>query len=149
MKRTLVWSVLILAIPSLVACSGGDSTGDVVNNGGGSSTLSASVVPDMPVPTPGSVSLQEGSSSGNLVTVDAMVTDVSGVYSAAFDLVFNPAQAEFVGRSAGRMLESGGVILMFAFDDLDSFVDDPDISVSMFSGVDPGCTTTAPTIWIA
>ena len=58
MKRALVWSFLILAIPSLVACSGGgDSTGDVVNNGGGSSTLSASFVPDMPTPTPGSVSL--------------------------------------------------------------------------------------------
>lgn len=109
MKRTLVWSVLILAIPSLVACSGGDSTGGVVNNGGGSSTLSASFVPDMPTPTSGSVSLQEGSTSGNLVTVDVMVTDVAGVYSAAFDLVFNTAQAEFVGRSAGQMLESGGV----------------------------------------
>lgn len=110
MKRMFVWSVLVLVIPSLVACSGGDSTGGVVNNGGGSSTLSASFVPDMSTPlAPGSVSLQQGSTSGNLVTIDAMVTDVTGVYSAAFDLVFNPAQAEFVGRSAGGMLESGNV----------------------------------------
>ena len=109
MKRMFVWSVLVLVIPSLVACSGGDSTGGVVNDGGGSSTLSASFVPDMPSPGPGTVSLQQGSASRNLVTVDALVTDVSGVCSAGFDLVFNPAQAEFVGSSAGEMLESGGV----------------------------------------
>ena len=114
MKRLFVWSVLVVVVPSLVACGGGgDSTGDVINNGGGSTTLSASFVPDLPAPGPGTVSLQPGSSSGNVITVDAMVTDIAGVYSAGFDVVFNPLQVEFVGRSAGQMLESGGASVAY------------------------------------
>ena len=97
----------LLAVVSLTACGGG---GDgVSSSGGGSSLLAASFTADLASPGPNTVSLQEGSSSGNMVTVTVQVTDTVNLTGGTFDLFYNPARFNYMGSSAGNLFESSGV----------------------------------------
>ena len=71
-------------------------------------SLAASFTADQPSPGPDVVSLDEGSKTGNLVTVDIQVTDISGIYGAAFDVTYDPSMATFENWSSGSLLEQGG-----------------------------------------
>jgi hypothetical protein len=105
MKR--LGTALVLALVSvLCACGGGG--GGAVGGGGGSTNVNAAFVADVPSPGADSVSLAEASSSGAAVTVAVNLTDVSGVYSAGFDLTFDSSRVSFEGYSPGTVLEQGG-----------------------------------------
>jgi len=106
MKRA--WTVLALAVVAVAwtGCgSGGSDDGNPSD--GGSSTVAASFVADEPAPAAGDVTLQEGSKSANTVSVLVNVTGVNDVYGASFDVEFDPTKVEYVGHSAGNVLESG------------------------------------------
>lgn len=93
-----------------VGCSGGgeDATGGVGGNNGGSSLVSAGFSAEQPIPGALSGSLQPGSSTGNTVTVLVQLTDISDVFGVGFDVVYDASRVDFVGRTAGNVLESGG-----------------------------------------
>ena len=97
----------LLAVVSLTACGGGG--GDVTGSSGGGSLLAASFTAEQPSPGPNSVSLQEGASSGNTVTVLVQVTDTADLTGGTFDVFYNPARFTYRGSSAGNLFESSGV----------------------------------------
>ncbi len=100
----------IVALTSVVACGGGGS--DPVNDGGGGSSLiSADFTPSTPNPGADMVTLQKGTANANNVVVDVRVTDVNGVFGASFDVLYNTAQAAFVGYTAGDALAGGNTPL--------------------------------------
>ncbi|MCZ6670121.1 MAG: hypothetical protein O6947_03750, partial [Acidobacteria bacterium] len=62
----------------------------------------AQFVPDQPVPAAGMVTLQAGTITGGLASLDVLVTlapGSPGVFSASFDVVYNPVVAFFTGAS--------------------------------------------------
>ena len=100
----------LLAIVFLTACGGGGGGTDGITDGGGGSTLlAATFTPEQPAPGPNSVSLQEGASSGNAVTVLVEVTDTVDLTGGSFDLYYDSARFTFLGNSAGNLFESAGV----------------------------------------
>ena len=55
-----------------------------------------------------SAAMGAGATQGNSVAVELNLRDVSGVRSAAFDVIYDPAVIEFVGWNAGDALEQSG-----------------------------------------
>ena len=108
MKRfSRIASILsLLALVSLTACGGGG--GGPVDTGGGSTTLAATFISDTPSPGTDTVSLQQGSLAGNLVTIDVVVTDTADLTGAAFDLFYDSARFSFVASGAGDLFENAG-----------------------------------------
>lgn len=99
---TLLASSLVL-----LACGGGGESGPG-NDSGGSQTLSASFLPDLASPGPGTVALTAGAATGNLVTVNVAVAGVNDVYSAGVDVVYDDSVVDYVSWSRGTLLEAGG-----------------------------------------
>jgi len=89
----------------MVACGGGGG-GDVVR--GPSSNLEASFTAAMTNPGANTVNMGAGTAADDHVTVRVRVTDTSGVYGAAFDLIYNPIMVEYIDWSPGSFLEQGG-----------------------------------------
>ena len=102
MNRALIIALVALVAVS-TACSSGSGDDPVVVP-----VFSAGFVPLEPNPGPDTVSAGEGGIGGNLVTVDINVTDTNGMYGAAFDLIYNPSGANYVGFTEGNLFEQGG-----------------------------------------
>jgi len=106
------WNVVMLAAICLGAavCCGGGGTSEspIPEDPGGSTPLAGSFTPELASPGDGTVAMALGGASGNLVTVEVNVTGVDDVFSADFDVTYDPQQAEFVNWSAGTLLETGG-----------------------------------------
>ena len=103
MNRALIIALVALVAVS-TACSSGSSQDPVV-----SPIPTAGFLPDAPNPVPNdTVSAGEGEIGGNLVTVDINVTDTNGMYGAAFDLIYDPSGANYVGFTEGSLFEQGG-----------------------------------------
>lgn len=98
----------LLGVVFLTACGGGSDV-----SSGGVSLLAASFTPQQLNPGPNSVSLQEGASSGNVVTVFVQVTDTVDLTGGTFDLFYDSARFTFVGFSAGDLFESDGVTPLY------------------------------------
>ena len=65
----------------------------------------AQFVPDQPAPTDGMVTLQPGTITGGLASLDVLVTlapGSPGVFSASFDVVYNPVVVFFTGASTAN-----------------------------------------------
>lgn len=101
------YSVLVIVLVAGAAC-GGSSGDPVPGPGGGSSNLVAGFTPDQPSPGADTVALHEGASTDDIVTVRVAVTDVGGIFGAAFDLTYDPGRASFVNWTSGTLLEQGG-----------------------------------------
>jgi hypothetical protein len=84
-------------------------------SGGGTTTprIGAAFVPDRATPEPANVTLAAGAAVDDLVTVHATITDVDGLYGAAFDLTIDPAIATFVSYTPGEVLETGGHVPIY------------------------------------
>jgi len=107
--RTLAIITTLLALMFALGCGGGGEEDSGIGGGsGGSNNLAGSLTPDEPNPGPGSVSMQPGATSGNLVVIECTVTDASDVFGTAFDVTFDPTMAEYVSWAAGDLLEQGG-----------------------------------------
>ncbi len=108
MDRAGGWMIgmSLLALATFTACGGGG--GGVVNTGGGSTVLAAGFVADQPNPGANSVSLQQGSVSGSMVTIDVVVTDTVDLTGATFDLRYDSATFSYITSSAGGLFENAG-----------------------------------------
>jgi len=106
-RGCLVTAVLAVLFAHATGC-GGSSDGAVTSGG-----LQASFTADEPAPGPSSVSLEQAGVAGDLVTLDVRVTDVGGVYGAAFYLVLDPAIATLVRYEPGEILESDGHVPLY------------------------------------
>jgi len=95
--------LLIALLLTVTACGSSGGGGGVITP-----SLAASFTADQPAPGPDMVSLNEGSKTGDLVTVDIQVTDISGVFGAAFDVTYDPSMATFENWFSGSLLEQGG-----------------------------------------
>jgi hypothetical protein len=105
--------LLLILLTASLACGGGGGGGgsessSVSGGGGGSGSLTAFFSPDNVAPGADSVTMAEGTLSGNRVTVDVNVTDTNNVYGAAFDITFDNSMMQFDSWSPGNLLESGG-----------------------------------------
>lgn len=106
MTRKNLFLVTTMLLVLSVGCGG--SSDVAAGGGGGSNLIVASFVADEPSPGADTVSIAESNSSGNLVTLQVNVTDTNDVHTAAFDVVFDDSLVEYVGYTAGNLLEQGG-----------------------------------------
>lgn len=106
--RTLAIITTLLALVFALGCGGGGDDSGIGGGSGGSNNLTANLIPEEPGPGSGSVSMQPGALSGNLVVIECTVTDANDVFGAAFDVTFDPTTAEYVSWAAGDLLEQGG-----------------------------------------
>ena len=104
MKRLGLPGLLIALLLAATACGGGGGPGGGVVT----PSLAASFTPAQASPGTDTVSTDEGSKTGDLVTVEVQVTNINGIYGAAFDVAYNPSVATFQNWSAGSLLEQGG-----------------------------------------
>jgi len=103
MNRTLTIVGMFAILAAGVGCSSGGSGGGPVQSG-----LSAGFVADQPSPAADTVNASTGSANNDMITVQINVTDTAGVYSAGFDLIYDPNQVTYSGWSPGALLEQGG-----------------------------------------
>ena len=108
MKLLCLPGLLIALLLAATACGGGG--GPASGGGGGVVTpsLAASFTPAQSSPGTDTVSTDEGSKTGDLVTVEVQVTNINGIYGAAFDVAYDSSVATFQNWSAGSLLEQGG-----------------------------------------
>lgn len=107
--RWYIATPALICLAVAVSCGGGGAAeSPIPEDPGGTTTLAAGFTPEQASPGDGTVAMALGSSSGNLVTIEVNVTGVDDVFSADFDVTYDPDQAEFVNWSAGTLLESGG-----------------------------------------
>jgi len=95
----------------MISCSGGGPSGNTViaEPPGGASNLAGGFAPDQPSPGDGTLSMSQGSgTSGDVVMVQVNVTGVDNLFGVIFDVVYNPALADYLGDYPGSILESGG-----------------------------------------
>lgn len=107
MIKRAQWAVLLGLVSIAAACGGGGGGGDKVV-GGPTSNLSANFVGDQLSPAANQITLAQQTAFSDVVTVAVWVTDISNVYGAAFDLVYNPSLVRYEGWEPGVLLEQGG-----------------------------------------
>lgn len=114
MRRSyLIWTVS-LGLLLTVACGGGSGGGSTPIGGGtgGSTNLVLSFQPAQTNPGPKTISMAEvPGPADDQVVVRVSVTDTADVFGAAFDLLFDAAQVEFVQWTAGSLFESAGTAI--------------------------------------
>lgn len=117
--KNLYRIIPIALMALLISCSGGGPSGHTIipEPPGGSSNLVGSFDPDQPNPGAGTLSLSQGSStSGDVVMVQVNVTGVDNLYGVNFDLVYNPALADYLGEYHNQsILTSGGRTVSVVF----------------------------------
>ena len=95
---------LLLAVVTAPACGGGSGG----SPGGSPTPLAASFVPDQPSPVANNVAMAQGVTSNDVVTVNVTLTDASGVYATAFEVVFDDTHTVYLGFTHGSAFEQGG-----------------------------------------
>jgi hypothetical protein len=98
--------IMLMALVTAPACGGGGGSDSGV--GPSPTPLSASFVADQPTPGAKTVSMLQASKSNDVVNVYVSLTETSGVYGTAFEVMFDPAGATFVGFAKGAAFEVGG-----------------------------------------
>ena len=99
-------ALLVLALLGAPACGGGG--GSAAGTGGSPSPVSASFVPDQPSPGANTFAMLQGAKNNDIVNVYVTITDTSGVYGAALEVVFDTADAAYLGFTHGAAFEQGG-----------------------------------------
>jgi len=108
--------VLLLALVTAPACGGGGGGGSSTGPGGSPSPVSASFVADRPAPGANTVAMLQGPKSNDVVSVYVTLTDTTGVFATAFDVVFDSAGAAYLGFTHGAALEAGGNVPNYTVD---------------------------------
>ena len=107
--------VLLLALVTVPACGGGGGGSDS-GIGGSPSPLSASFVAEQSTPGANTVSMRQASTSNDVVSVYVTLTDTTGVFGTAFEVVFDGAGAAYLGFTHGAAFEAGGNVPTYAVD---------------------------------
>ncbi len=103
--RYFTFIIFIFVLLSL--CCGGGDDGVVEQQ------ISASFTPAKSDPDALDVSLQLQSRSGSTFTVDVVITDTNGVYSASFDLVYDGSLLDYLNYTEGTFLNKDGASTSF------------------------------------
>jgi hypothetical protein len=109
---TLVLAMALVAAP---ACGGGGGSSDS-GIGNSPSPVSASFVPDLTSPGSNTVAMMQASRSNDVVNVWVTLTDTPNVFAAAFEVVFNAADATYLGFTKGAAFEAGGNVPNYTVD---------------------------------
>ena len=115
-KKTMFCCTVSVVACLTLACggsSGDDPTGGIIDDGGGSTLLSLGFLPGADSSAPDRVRMTDGTATANLLTVPIQLSDTDAVYAVAFDVVFDPAVADFVEWSRGSALETGGASVRY------------------------------------
>jgi len=115
------WQKILILIPVLaaIACGGGGgSDAGVVDNS--PTPVVAAFHADQPTPPNNSVALLQGQQNADVVTVRVTATNMTGIYGAAFELLYDETKATFIGSSPGSLLEQGGQTPYYDFQDTGS-----------------------------
>jgi hypothetical protein len=102
----------------MISCGGGDPSGTTIvpEPPGGSTNLVGGFTPDDPNPGAGTVSMSQGGmTSGDVVMVQVNVTGIDNLFGVSFDIVYNPALADFLGHYPGTVMETGGLTGHYLF----------------------------------
>lgn len=103
-RALLFGSALVLA-----GCGGGGGGSDAGTAPDPSpDPIIAAFAADTTAPGGNTVSMLEGSKSGDTVTVRVAVTNTTALYAAAFDVTYDDTQVSYVNSSAGQLFEQGG-----------------------------------------
>lgn len=97
--------ILTVGLFLTLCCGGNGSDGGVIPP-----SLVASFSPEKANPDAMDVSLQLHSRSGDTFTVDVVITDVNGVYSASFDLVYDGTLLDYLNFTEGDFLSESGTV---------------------------------------
>ncbi|HEX6851258.1 MAG TPA: cohesin domain-containing protein [Candidatus Polarisedimenticolaceae bacterium] len=93
----------------LTGCGGGGGGSDAGTGPNPSpDPIIAAFAADTTAPGGNTVSMLEGSKSGDTVTVRVAVTNTTALYATAFDLTYDDTQVTYVSHSAGQLFEQGG-----------------------------------------
>jgi hypothetical protein len=111
----LLTLVLMMALVVAPACGGGGGSSDS-GVGGSPSTLSASFVPDLTSPGSNTVAMLQASKSNDVVNVWVTLTQTPNAFAAAFEVVFNNADATYLGYTKGAAFEAGGNVPNYTVD---------------------------------
>jgi hypothetical protein len=94
-------ATIAISVAVLASCSGGSGGGVIAD------PVAAGFAPAAPAPAAASVTLQAGAAADDVIEVDVVLTDVAGVFSLAFDVVFDASHASYAGAIEGDFLSSG------------------------------------------
>jgi hypothetical protein len=99
-------ALLVSTLVLLAGCGGGG--GEQSATGGSPTTLAATFVADQFTPGSNTVSMAQGTRSGDTVTVKVNLTDTPSVFGVAFDVAFDETNTTYLGFARGTALENGG-----------------------------------------
>ena len=105
--------VLLVAFIAAPACGGGGSDPGM---GGSPGPVSAGFIPDQPTPGANTVAMLQGTQSNDVVTVSVTLTDTSGAFGTALEVVFDDARATYLGYATGAAFEQGGNVPNYTVD---------------------------------
>jgi hypothetical protein len=103
--RMKMSALLVSTLVLLAGCGGG---GGEESATGGSPTLAATFIADQFTPGSNTVSMAQGTRSGDTVTVKVNLTDTPSVFGVAFDVAFDETKITYLGFARGTALENGG-----------------------------------------
>lgn len=87
-KTWLRFALVAFATAGLISCGGG-------GGGGTTAVLTANFVPDSATPAAGSVSMQRGSVAAANFNVDVRLSEVTGVFGAAFRVTYPTTSVQY------------------------------------------------------
>lgn len=102
-RGLLFGSALVLA-----GCGGGGGSDAGAGPDPSPNPVIAAFAADTTSPGANTVSMLEGSKSGDTVTVRVAVTNTTALYATAFDLTYDDTKVSYVSFSAGTLFEQGG-----------------------------------------
>lgn len=109
--------VLLLTLVSAPACGGGGGGGNSDPGPGGSPVpVAAGFVSDQPTPGANTVAMQQALKHNDVVSVYVTLTNTSGVFGTAFEVVFDDANAAYLGYAPGVAFEAGGGVPNYTVD---------------------------------
>jgi len=107
-------SLLLLALVTAPACGGGGGSDTGV--GGSPGPLSASFIADQPSPGAKTIAMVQASRSNDVVNVYVTITDTSGAFGIALEVVFDETRATYLGYTKGAAFEQGSNVPDYTVD---------------------------------
>jgi hypothetical protein len=107
--------VLLVALVAAPACGGGGGGSDS-GVGGSPGPVAAGFIADQPSPGASTVAMLQATKNNDVVNVYVTLTGTSGVFGVAFDAIFDPAQATYLGFTKGAAMEAGGNVPNYTVD---------------------------------
>lgn len=110
LPKTLLLAGVLVGCAAALACGGGGGGGGVVVPPG----LTAAFDGSNDNPTGQTLSMQQGTASGDTFSVQVLVTDINAFFGAGFRVTYNASSVTYTGvSSANSFIDTGGVTTIF------------------------------------